>query len=326
MNGLYDCSTVASCIRSGKQLLIAGDEKLLGALPPGTWIGGTIPYFMTDLGGLQTMDRLFVNEMPHSTETIVERYDIEHLPTLCCDHPGHGFTVMLVPAFTAIHELFAKTVSDFPGLHSRPLIGWVSGVALGDLGRSEPKVFDGRTGRCSTSEAIAMHVVLPETQRAVVSLINLFEPGDGDAITFPEAGFSTTMASINGRLTNFADYLADRVIDTELPLVAVYDAGMVNVSIQSADPVDGKVKFYAPVFPHITYRIAAPVRDYARSFETRIDAAGAPYTFACNCILNYVYANLEGRKIGRLTGPMTFGEIAYRLLNQTAVSLAIEPA
>ncbi|HVJ55839.1 MAG TPA: hypothetical protein VM689_25485 [Aliidongia sp.] len=324
MNGLFDCAEVASSIRSGKRLLIAGDEALLSALPPGDWIGGTIPYFMTDQGGMQTADRLFVDEMPDAVETVIATYDIDRLPNLCCDHPGHGFTVILLPAFTAIHEAFAEQVSGFAGLLARPLVGWVSGVALGDVGRVAPKVFNGTTGRDSTSEAIVMHVVLPESQHASVSLVNLFEQGDGDEISFPDAGFSAATAFVNGEPVNFASYLTDRAIDPALPLVAVYDAAMVNVSVRSVDTAAGQVEFYAPVFPRIKYRIAAPIEDYARSFTARIEDERDPAIFACNCILNYVHAGLEGRTTGRLTGPMTFGEIAYRLLNQTAVYLTIE--
>lgn len=45
--------------------------------------------------------------------------------------------------------------------------------------------------------------------------------------------------------------------------------------------------------------------------------------FACNCILNYLYSELEGKKVPTMLGPMTFGEIAYQLLNQTLVYLTI---
>ena len=45
--------------------------------------------------------------------------------------------------------------------------------------------------------------------------------------------------------------------------------------------------------------------------------------FACNCILNYLYGKLEGKKTGHLTGPFTFGEIAHQLLNQTLVRLCV---
>jgi hypothetical protein len=41
-------------------------------------------------------------------------------------------------------------------------------------------------------------------------------------------------------------------------------------------------------------------------------------------VLNYLHGSLEGRRTGALQGPMTFGEIAYQLLNQTLVQINIE--
>lgn len=46
--------------------------------------------------------------------------------------------------------------------------------------------------------------------------------------------------------------------------------------------------------------------------------------FSCNCILNFLYSELEGKRTGELIGPVTFGEVAYQLLNQTLVYLQIE--
>jgi hypothetical protein len=42
-------------------------------------------------------------------------------------------------------------------------------------------------------------------------------------------------------------------------------------------------------------------------------------------VLNYVYAVLVGHRIADARGPFTFGEIAWMLLNQTVVSVTIEP-
>ena len=50
------------------------------------------------------------------------------------------------------------------------------------------------------------------------------------------------------------------------------------------------------------------------------DAAGAGNPiFSCNCILNYLYGNLEGKTTPPYAGPVSFGEVAYQLLNQTLV-------
>ena len=44
---------------------------------------------------------------------------------------------------------------------------------------------------------------------------------------------------------------------------------------------------------------------------------------SCNCILNHLCSELEGKKTGEITGPVTFGEVAYQLFNQTMVYLTV---
>ena len=61
--------------------------------------------------------------------------------------------------------------------------------------------------------------------------------------------------------------------------------------------------------------------DYADAFARAIPADDDSPAFSCNCILNYLYGKLEGKKTGHVTGPITFGEIAHVLLNQTMVQL-----
>jgi hypothetical protein len=323
VTGLYGRDSAADLIKSGKRLLLAGDETLLAALPVGNWIGGTIPYFMSAQGGLHTADQVFVTELPEADGATIQRYDRSSLPRLAADHPGHGFTVLLIPAFSAVHAEFAENVADYPGVFDRPLVGWISGVALEDIGRIKPCVFDGTTGARSTDEAVALHLALAPRDNASVEIINLFRPGNGDTITFTGTGFSVTDALFNGKSANLARYLTDREADTRLPLVADYHGAMINISIQKVDAVGGTVDFYAPVFPGIEYRIAAPVDDYVAGFAAQLQPESVAPAFACNCILNYVYAELENRTTAPLTGPMTFGEIAYMLLNQTAVYLTV---
>jgi hypothetical protein len=310
-------------ITTGKRLLLAGDERLLTGLPKGEWIGGTIPYFMAPDGGVHTADALFVTELPPSEALTIKRYTVTELSGIAADHPGHGFTVLLVPAFTGIHQEFANNVADYPGVFDRPLIGWIAGVALEDIGKVSPKVFDGLAGSSSDGDAVAMHVELNQDDTVAVNIINLFTPGNGDTISFEQAAFSVHEALVNGEPANFARYLTDHGTDTRLPLVGDYSGAMINVSIRLVDAAAGKVDFYAPVFPGIDYYIAAPVDDYVAGFNAQLHPDGPAPAFACNCILNYLYADLEGRSTPPIIGPMTFGEIAYMLLNQTAVYLTI---
>lgn len=322
MDGLFDRDATAALIRSGKRLVLAGDEALLASLPPGNWIGGTIPYFMGRDGGVRSTEDAYVAELP-GDHAGVYRYGPRGLPHIARHHPGHGFTVLLLPAFSTVHTTFARDATGYPGLFDRPLVGWISGVALEDVGTVAPKVFDGTTGESTADQGVAMHVVLPPGQRALVEVVNPFTPGDGEAIAFPESGFSAIRALVNGRETGFAAYLADRKVEPGLPLVTEQDGTLANVGISSVDPEAGVVKFHAPVLAGVEYRMAAPVPDFARRLAQRFGAGEPEIILGCHSILNYMYAQLEGRRLGRLLGPMAFGQLACTLLNQSAVGLSI---
>ena len=112
-------------------------------------------------------------------------------------------------------------------------------------------------------------------------------------------------------MVNFAEYVTDKKIDTRLPLVANYSGAMINISFQSVDTNNKVVNFYAPVFKDIEYKLAAPVQDYVTSFLSQMPSNGKDeILFSCNCILNFLYSELEGKTTGGITGPITFGEIA----------------
>lgn len=315
----------AELIRSGKRLSVAGDERLLQALPRGQWVGGTIPYFMSEEGGLCTHERLQVAVLPDFiTEFTAKLYSAGELSNIPADYKANGFSRIVIPAFSEAHRKFAEECSNWPGIFDRPLVGWIAGVDLKDLGKVTPKVVNGVTGEMSDSKAIVLHVNLPAGTYAKAHILNLFRQGEGATITFTKAGFSATDCLVDGEQQNLAKYLTARQIDTKLPLVADYMGAMINVSFEAVDAAAGKVEFYAPVFPGVEYKIAAPVSDYEGEFTRQMDAREDTPFFSCNCILNYLYANLEGKKTGKIVGPMTFGEIAYMLLNQTLVYLTFE--
>lgn len=323
IEGLMPIAAAAELIQQGKFLCIAGDEQALCQLPPGHWIGGTIPYFMSGAGGCSRRDQVFVNEIATWGEAPRLRfYDANTLPQLCRNAPESGFSIIIVPAFSEAHASFARNAPNYEDMYLKPLIGWVAGVHLDDLGRIAPKVINGQSGEFSEQCAVVMDVPLPAGKFAQIDIVNLFAQGDGDSISFDDTGFSAGMCRINGEAANFADYLASRDIDTRLPLVADYSGAMINVSIKAVLAAEKKVEFYAPVFPGLAYKIARPVPDYVAAFRDALPDGGRRIDFSCNCLLNYLYSELEGKQTA-LTGPMTFGEIAYQLLNQTLVYLSI---
>lgn len=323
--GLMTIAAAADLIRSGRYLAVAGDEAALRQLPTGNWIGGTIPYFMGADGGRSSRDLVFVNAIAVFDEPpLIRMYSLETLPRLCLNAPDNGYSVIIIPGFSEVHSSYARNAPNYEDMFQKPVIGWISGVHLDDLGKATAKVVHGQTGQFSESTAVVLDVPLPADKFAQIDIVNLFSQGDGDEIRFGETSFSAGDCLINGAPANFADYLTQRRIDTRLPLVADYSGAMVNVSIKGINAGEKRVDFYAPVFPGIGYRIARPVPDYVGAFRAALPQIGAPIAFSCNCILNYLYSELEGKQTANITGPITFGEIAYQLLNQTLVYLTIE--
>ncbi len=322
---ILNIEEVKSLIEQNKNLVIAGDENLLKKLPKGNWIGGTIPYFIGDEGGLCTKDYLHVTEFPAACHMkSIKQYKESELANIMKDYPENGFSYIIIPATSTSHTKFANEVTTYDGLFNSPLVGWISGVHLDDLGSITPKVFNGHTLNFSEGDAIVFHVELENSYYPKTEIINLFAQGSGDKIEFLSSGFEVTDALVNGEKVNFSKYLTSKNIGAELPLVANYSGANVNVSFQTIDTDNALVQLYAPVFEGMEYRIATPIQDYKNEFEKVLQENSITPIFSCNCILNYLYAELEGKKPGGITGPITFGEIAYMLLNQTMVYVSLE--
>src|SRR5574337_1683409 len=178
-------------IRAGGYYCVAGEEKLLRSLPKGNWIGGTIPYFMGDEGGVTTRERVFLTPVPVlGGQPTIRCYDTTDLPRICVDGPANGYTMLILPAFSEVHSLYARNAPNFEDMFLKPVVGWESGVHLDDTGKVQPAVIDGQTGRFETNCAAVVHVPLPSEYFARVDIINGMVPGDGDRISFPETGFS----------------------------------------------------------------------------------------------------------------------------------------
>ncbi|MBR5162442.1 MAG: hypothetical protein IKW79_00305 [Schwartzia sp.] len=314
---LVTLDKATSMIKEGKTLHIAADDSLLAKLPTGKWIGGTTPYFIAEDGGVLTKDKLFVNEIDFAEEVKVAvygKYNIFQIVEECYEN---GLTMLILPFGSDVAAKYAKEAPDVEELLMHPTIGWVSGLDLNVGG--EAKVYDGTTGNSYTDKAVAMYIKLPRGKTAMINIVNIFEDDKTDpTITFPENALDASKCCVNGQEVNFAEYIQKKKIDTQMPLVADYNGVYINTSIKAVE--DGKVALYAPVFRGIEYRFATRVANYAEEFKNKIDAAGAGKpVFSCNCILNYLYGNLEGKKTPPYAGPVTFGEVAYQLLNQTLV-------
>jgi hypothetical protein len=325
---LLEVDAAAALISRGETLLLAGDERRLRRLPPGRWIAGTIPYFMSDEGGVVDRRRVFVERLPHGFDHVaIRRYDEEGIARVYAELPPNTMGVIIAPSGSAVLGSFALNAPGYERFASAPLFGWVSGVHLSEMETALPKVFDGSTGEALERHAVVMHVAVRPGTAVELAIHNIFEEGDGPAIVFPATGFTATTAAVDGRDCDFAEYVRDAGLDLRLPLVA-HERGVggvrINVSFQAVDPARGEVRFFAPVFAGVRYHHARPIGDYVDAFVSTLPTGvGERIVFGCNCVLNYVHSSLEGRRTGNVVGPITFGEIAYQLLNQTMVYLTV---
>ncbi len=319
---LYKIDEVISFIKEGKLLSLAGDEKILSQLPKGNWIGGTIPYFMGDEKAMFSQDLIFANEFDSAAKDFkIKTYGPDEVNNIVTDTYENVFSFIIIPPFTKVHENYALQIPENENVFNTPIVGWVAGFDLNS--QDTAKVFNGQTGEVITDKAVVIHVELPEHKTAYLEIVNIFEQSENSPeIEFLESGFSCKECLINGEKTNFAQYLRDNNIDIKLPIISDYAGAQINVSFRSVE--DDTVNFYAPVFKDRIYKFAKPINNYVSSFNFQIKQIENQPKFSCNCILNYLYGELEGKKIDKISGPITFGEIAYLLLNQTLTLLYIE--
>lgn len=314
----------AELIKTGKPLSLGGSAELLSQLPPGNWIGGSIPYFMGANGGEHSPDKIFATELSsEASGATVKLYNCDDIKNVYVDAPDNGFSVIILPALSEVHVSFATNAPNYEAFATSPLVGWIAGSSLDVFEPGIAKVFDGSDPKGHVNKAVVLHLTLPANKVAELSIVNIFEPGDGALIQFEETGWDQTTAIVDGKKVNLAEYFVENEIDTKLPLVADSFGATINSSIISSDKDTGSTKFYAPMFRGVDYRVAKPVADYVKAFEAAMPAETADATFLCNCILNYVYGELDGKKTGDATGPLTFGEVAYQLLNQTVAYVTV---
>jgi hypothetical protein len=313
-------------INKGSILSIAGDENLLVKLPKGNWIGGTIPYFISENGGEINKKLLYVTPLDdNQIKYQIIEYDEKSISSIYLDAYENGYSIIIIPGLSQTHFNFSLKSSRYKNFAISPLIGWISGVDLNDLGKVTPKVFNGETGEFFENKAIVLHLELPKNKYAEIDIVNIFTQNlQGDKIEFLEDSFTVSDVLINEEKVNFATYVKENKLNIKLPLVADFNGAIINTSFQSVNEDDKIVTFFAPVFSGVKYYQALNVENYVENFLLELPKNIDPPIFSCNCILNYIYSELEGKKTSNFTGPITFGEIAYQLLNQTMTFIEIK--
>ena len=309
-------------ISEGKYLQIAGTEDLLKKLPKGNWIGGSTEYFMSRKGGRVSNELLYINELKYS-DIEIKTYGVCNIGEVTTDAFENGFTVLILPFDSEIHKYYADKAAEFDGMFIKNIAGWVSGLNLGVPGQT-PITVNGQCGEVYTDKAVAMHVCVPDDKIVNISIVNIFSPDENSpVIRFAEEGFAAAKCFVDNNEVVFSEYLEQNGIDIKLPLIGNYAGAGVNVSFKSVDD-DGVVHFYAPVFSNIEYRFAKPIQNYEEEFRNKLqELKNTEAVFSCNCILNFLYGELENKNVDAFFGPITFGEIAYQLVNQTLVYVTV---
>jgi len=221
---ISNVADVKQKIEAGRKLLLAGDEDALRQLPKGDWIGGTIPYFISsEQGGVVSRELICATDITDVVTSIdIVTYDPNSLARIYSEGPKHGFSFIIIPAASKTHLSFALNGPNYKDFGVRPLIGWVAGVHLSDLGKKTPKVINGQTGEMLEEGALVLQAQLPDNKAAEIGIINLFEQGDGDILTFNTDDFAAKDVLVNGERRNLSAYIVKNKLDTKLPLVADY--------------------------------------------------------------------------------------------------------
>ena len=317
---LITFDSASKLIGEGNLLHIAGTEKLLRKLPKGNWIGGSTEYFMAKDGGKVSGELLFATQFPYKNYSI-KTYDMQNIQNVANDSFDNGFSILVIPFDSDVHKEYAQNAAGYEKMFLRNVAGWISGLNLGVQGQT-PIAVNGAMTEAYSDKAVALHLDVPG-KTVSINIVNIFEQDtDSPVIEFSEEGFSVVNCFVDGKETVLANYLSQNSIDTKLPIVGDYSGSGINVSFKAVE--NGTVYFYAPIFSGIKYRLAKSISGYEKRFNDQLAALkGVNSAFSCNCILNFLYGELEGKKLEALAGPITFGEIAYQLVNQTLVYVTV---
>lgn len=328
-NQLLDFDATVELINQGRKLILSGDASQLSKLPKGNWIGGSIPYFyLENEKGRKDLEHIYVSDFSDLLEDFkIVTYNQDNIQDVSKNGFENGFNFMILPALRDIHLSFALNVPHYENLYQNPLIGLIAGVDLELLEQGILSLtYNGQQLEKYTDQAVVLHAKISDALVARLEIINVFEPSNDISLEVEADGFIVKECIIDGVKTNLYDYIKTRELDISHPLVCDYAGASINVSFQRLDDEKKEVIFYAPLFKGKKYTTAKPLESYVGAFKEKARSVltrESNVVYNCNCILNYVYGELDQHSIG-FSGATTFGEIAYQVLNQTFTYLALD--
>lgn len=321
---LYTKQEVIKFISEGKKMVLSADETILDQLPEGNWIGGTSPYFMDEKAGIFTKEKIFVDDFTNiCTNFKIEKYDKENIKNIAVNSFNNGFVILIIPGDSDVHFEFGINSLAYENIFNNPIVGYIAGFDLKDLGNANPKVYNGLENEKLENSGIALHIELPENKIARAEILNLDTIQKTSIIKFPKTSFIQSECTINGKKSNIADFLSDINYKEGLPIIANYNGALINRDIKVIDKEKKEVAFFSPVFHDETYYLANIIDNYHELFKQKLKTDNLNIPYSCICVSYYNLGDLENKKIN-VEGVFAFGEIAFQLLNQTLVFLEID--
>jgi hypothetical protein len=322
MSKLLNFEDTVNLIKTGKLLAISAPIELLEKLPKGNYIAASTYYFIVDGVGGEYSDKYAVRKLPSDVikSSKIITYDAQSMKNINKNIPQNGFGYCLIPFESPCHFEFALNAPNYDEFAVKTLYGFISGVRKEDIGIKKAVVKDGSTNTIYEDKAVVLNIELNDNFHSEIDIINPFEADRSKKIEFLEDAFEVSKAVINGSTVNFAHYLKEQHIDTRYPIINDAFGAKVNISFFKVE--ENKVIMGSPVFKGATYYFARQTNYTEELAKLKVDKEP---TLSCNCFLNYIYMDLENKVLNEsISGPSTFGEIAYRLLNQTIVNLYIK--
>lgn len=321
-NKLYSKEEVTKFIQQGKVMLLAGSPEALTGLPNGKWIAGSSVYFI-DKVGLVDEKRIFVYDFSDiALDVTMEVFDETNIKNIALKSYETGFTIVTIPMDTPVLETFSKNSLSYTGIFAYPVVGFVSGVKLENIGSEKPVVASGIDSKLLYNKAAVMHVKLSNDYFVHSEILNFDEinPSSPD-IVFPKTSFVQGDCLIDGKPGNIAKLFSTLPVECQ-KLIQNQCGALINREPVSVNTLKNEVAFFAPVSGDEVYNYGRKQKKYVEGFNAGLSVKNN-VILCLSCIIYYLHGEFEGKDFS-YNCVITYGEISYQLLNKTVVTLEID--
>jgi hypothetical protein len=299
-------------IGEGLYLILAGERETLQQLPAGNWMAGSTPsYVSSGQPGEIAKNQLYVNQVPeYAVNVEIKTYDAENLRHIFTEGPDNGFTVLLLPFASEILREYALHAFDYENFGLVPLIGWVAGTGNTWESLQTDVVMYGPDATAHLNKAIVMHVGLPADKYAEIHIHSPFKIHSDVTVVFDENTVAPQEALINGERQNLREYMIRHNINFQYPLIV----NLAGINICVTFNYDAsQLTTMTALFKGVNYHFSEP--------DTQVWEIPQDRIYALCCL--YYIINPDPEKLSQMTGPVTYGEIAYQMVTQSVVYLTI---